>query len=102
MWPSGHRLWGAVRNRHRRRRGTEDVIAIGAARSSFSGMSGILSLWHVGYGTPTDFFSPVNIDCWEVARGLTENDMAVVAVRRSSSLVSRMLTRVTDEGPIRV
>jgi len=57
-----------------------------------------LGLRHVGYGIPTDLFGSFVTGCVEVVRGLTEDDEAVDAFRWSLSLVSRMLTRVINEG----
>ena len=57
-----------------------------------------LGLRHVGYGISTDLFGSFVTGCVEVVRTLTEGDMVVDAFRWSLSLVSRMLTRVINEG----
>merc|ERR1719203_1267321 len=57
-----------------------------------------LGLRHVGYGIPTDLFGSFVTGCVEVVRKLTDDDGAVDAFRWSLSLVSRMLTRVINEG----
>lgn len=63
---------------------TEDISALG--------------LRHVGYGIPTDQFGAFVSACVEVVRSLTTDDDAVDAFRWSLSLISRMLTRVINEG----
>merc|ERR1719401_2307780 len=57
-----------------------------------------LGLRHVGYGIPTDLFGPFVSGCVAVVRNLTEDDMAADAFRWSLSLISRILTRVINEG----
>jgi len=57
-----------------------------------------LGLRHVGYGIPTDLFGPFVTACVQVIRTLTEDDAAEEAFRWSLSLVSRILTRVINEG----
>ena len=53
---------------------------------------------HVGYGIPTDLFGPVVTTCVQVVRMLTDDDSAEDAFRWSLSLISRILTRVINEG----
>jgi len=57
-----------------------------------------LGLRHVGYGIPTDLFGPFVTGCVQVIRMLTDDDAAEEAFRWSLSLISRMLTRVINEG----
>uniref|UniRef100_A0A7S2QH85 Ion transport domain-containing protein n=1 Tax=Zooxanthella nutricula TaxID=1333877 RepID=A0A7S2QH85_9DINO len=57
-----------------------------------------LGLRHVGYGIPTDLFGPFVTACVQVIRSLTEDDKAEEAFRWSLSLISRILTRVINEG----
>merc|ERR1719436_643610 len=57
-----------------------------------------LGLRHVGYGIPTDLFGPFVTACVQVVRMLTEDDKAEEAFRWSLSLISRILTRVINEG----
>merc|ERR1719282_2151937 len=57
-----------------------------------------LGLRHVGYGIPTDLFGPFVTACVQVVRTLTDDDMAEEAFRWSLSLISRILTRVINEG----
>merc|ERR1719150_2612124 len=57
-----------------------------------------LGLRHVGYGIPTDLFGPFVTGCVQVVRMLTEDDIAEEAFRWSLSLISRILTRVINEG----
>merc|ERR1719464_692223 len=57
-----------------------------------------LGLRHVGYGIPTDLFGSFVTACVQVIRRLTEEDAPVDAFRWALSLVSRMLTRVINEG----
>merc|ERR1719436_543069 len=57
-----------------------------------------LGLRHVGYGIPTDLFGPFVTGCVQVVRMLTDNDAAEEAFRWSLNLISRMLTRVINEG----
>merc|ERR1711933_74178 len=57
-----------------------------------------LGLRHVGYGIPTDLFGPFVTGCVQVVRTLTDNDVAEEAFRWSLNLISRMLTRVINEG----
>merc|ERR1719413_841 len=57
-----------------------------------------LGLRHVGYGIPTDLFGSFVSGCVEVVRSLTDDDTAEEAFRWSLSLVSRILTRVINEG----
>merc|ERR1719229_2003731 len=57
-----------------------------------------LGLRHVGYGIPTDLFGPFVTACVQVIRTLTEDDKAEEAFRWSLSLISRILTRVINEG----
>jgi len=57
-----------------------------------------LGLRHVGYGIPTELFGPF-VTAWvQVIRMLTEDDGAEEAFRWSLSLISRILTRVINEG----
>jgi hypothetical protein len=57
-----------------------------------------LGLRHVGYGIPTELFGPFVTACVQVIRGLTDDDQAEEAFRWSLSLISRILTRVINEG----
>merc|ERR1719414_1268411 len=57
-----------------------------------------LGLRHVGYGIPTDLFGAFVSGCVAVVRTLTTDDMAQDAFRWSLSLISRILTRVINEG----
>merc|ERR1719343_1077549 len=57
-----------------------------------------LGLRHVGYGIPTDLFGPFVTACVQVIRMLTDDDAAEEAFRWSLNLISRMLTRVINEG----
>merc|ERR1719401_3229123 len=57
-----------------------------------------LGLRHVGYGIPTDLFGPFVTACVQVVRSLTNDDLAEEAFRWSLSLISRILTRVINEG----
>jgi len=57
-----------------------------------------LGLRHVGYGIPTELFSPFVTACCIVVRGLTDDDVAEEAFRWSLNLISRVLTRVITEG----
>lgn len=57
-----------------------------------------LGLRHVGYGIPTDLFGAFVTGCVQVVRSLTDDDMAEEAFRWSLSLISRILTRVINEG----
>merc|ERR1719188_866883 len=57
-----------------------------------------LGLRHVGYGIPTDLFGPFVTACVQVVRSLTDDDVAEEAFRWSLSLISRILTRVINEG----
>jgi len=57
-----------------------------------------LGLRHVGYGIPTDLFGPFVTACVQVVRMLTDDDAAEEAFRWSLSLISRILTRVINEG----
>merc|ERR1740138_1767218 len=57
-----------------------------------------LGLRHVGYGIPTELFGPFVTGCVQVVRSLTDDDMAEEAFRWSLSLISRILTRVINEG----
>jgi len=57
-----------------------------------------LGLRHVGYGIPTDLFGPFVTACVQVVRSLTDDDLAEEAFRWSLSLISRILTRVINEG----
>merc|ERR1719277_241566 len=57
-----------------------------------------LGLRHVGYGIPTDLFGPFVTACVQVIRTLTDDDKAEEAFRWSLSLISRILTRVINEG----
>merc|ERR1719436_19097 len=57
-----------------------------------------LGLRHVGYGIPTDLFGPFVSACVQVVRMLTNDDVAEEAFRWSLSLISRILTRVINEG----
>ena len=53
---------------------------------------------HIGYGIPTDLFGAFVTGCVEVILKLTKDDDAVDAFSWSLSLVSRLLTRVVNEG----
>ena len=53
---------------------------------------------HVGYSIPADLLGAFVTGCVEVVRKLTKDDDAVDAFRWSLSLVSRLLTRVVNEG----
>merc|ERR1711972_563444 len=57
-----------------------------------------LGLRHVGYGIPTELFGSFVTACVQVVRSLTNDDTAEEAFRWSLSLISRMLTRVINEG----
>jgi hypothetical protein len=57
-----------------------------------------LGLRHVGYGIPTELFGPFVTGCVQVVRGLTKDEVAEEAFRWSLSLISRILTRVINEG----
>merc|ERR1719436_2176358 len=57
-----------------------------------------LGLRHVGYGIPTDLFGAFVTGCVQVVRSLTDDDLAEEAFRWSLSLISRILTRVINEG----
>merc|ERR1719414_854343 len=57
-----------------------------------------LGLRHVGYGIPTDLFGAFVSGCVAVVRSLTNDDAAEDAFRWSLSLISRILTRVINEG----
>merc|ERR1719277_1042552 len=57
-----------------------------------------LGLRHVGYGIPTDLFGPFVTACVQVIRMLTDDDSAEDAFRWSLNLISRILTRVINEG----
>jgi len=57
-----------------------------------------LGLRHVGYGIPTDLFGPFVTACVQVVRQLSDDDLAEEAFRWSLSLISRILTRVINEG----
>jgi len=57
-----------------------------------------LGLRHVGYGIPTDLFGPFVTACVQVVRMLSDDDAAEEAFRWSLSLISRILTRVINEG----
>merc|ERR1719436_1315620 len=57
-----------------------------------------LGLRHVGYGIPTDLFGPFVTACVQVVRMLTDDDGAEDAFRWSLNLISRILTRVINEG----
>mmetsp|Transcript_93649 Transcript_93649/g.269625 ORF Transcript_93649/g.269625 Transcript_93649/m.269625 type:complete len:1122 (+) Transcript_93649:131-3496(+) len=57
-----------------------------------------LGLRHVGYGIPTDLFGPFVTACVQVLRLLTQDDKAEEAFRWSLGLISRILTRVINEG----
>merc|ERR1740116_199911 len=57
-----------------------------------------LGLRHVGYGIPTDLFGAFVTGCVQVVRSLTDDDTAEEAFRWSLSLISRILTRVINEG----
>merc|ERR1712151_1038767 len=61
-------------------------------------MGSALGLRHVGYGIPTDLFGSFVTACVQVVRGLTQDDVAEEAFRWSLSLISRILTRVINEG----
>merc|ERR1719414_1295585 len=57
-----------------------------------------LGLRHVGYGIPTDLFGPFVTACVQVVRTLSNDAAAEEAFRWSLSLISRILTRVINEG----
>merc|ERR1719310_1116651 len=57
-----------------------------------------LGLRHVGYGIPTELFGPFVTACVQVVRMLSDDDAAEEAFRWSLSLISRILTRVINEG----
>merc|ERR1719210_3006192 len=57
-----------------------------------------LGLRHVGYGIPTELFGSFVTACVQVIRSLTNDDQAEEAFRWSLSLISRILTRVINEG----
>merc|ERR1719236_426869 len=57
-----------------------------------------LGLRHVGYAIPTELFGPFVTACVQVVRSLTDDDGAEEAFRWSLSLISRILTRVINEG----
>merc|ERR1719230_2237895 len=57
-----------------------------------------LGLRHVGYGIPTELFGAFVTGCVQVVRGLTKDEVAEEAFRWSLSLISRILTRVINEG----
>jgi len=57
-----------------------------------------LGLRHVGYAIPTEMFGPFVTACVQVVRGLTNDDLAEESFRWSLSLISRILTRVINEG----
>merc|ERR1719414_1408730 len=57
-----------------------------------------LGLRHVGYGIPTDLFGSFVTACVEVVRSLTKDDVAEEAFRWSLNLISRITTRVINEG----
>ena len=57
-----------------------------------------LGLRHVGFGIPTGLFGPSVTAGVQAVRSLTDNDVAEDAFRWSLSLISRILTRVINEG----
>jgi len=57
-----------------------------------------IGLRHVTYDVPTDLFGPFVTACVGVVRTLTDDDLAVQAYTWSLSLISRILTRVINEG----
>ena len=57
-----------------------------------------LGLRHVGYGIPGDLFGAFVTGCVQVVRSLTDDDLAEEAFRWSLSLISRISTRVINEG----
>lgn len=57
-----------------------------------------LGLRHVGYGIPTEFFSPFVTGCIEVVRELTGDEKLADAFGWSLGLISRALTRTINEG----
>eukprot|EP00931_Biecheleriopsis_adriatica_P123584 TRINITY_DN9863_c1_g1_i1.p1 TRINITY_DN9863_c1_g1~~TRINITY_DN9863_c1_g1_i1.p1 ORF type:complete len:1235 (+),score=276.02 TRINITY_DN9863_c1_g1_i1:91-3705(+) len=57
-----------------------------------------LGLRHVGYGIPTEFFSPFVTGCIEVVRELTSDEKLCDAFGWSLGLVSRLLVRTITEG----
>eukprot|EP00930_Biecheleria_cincta_P078041 TRINITY_DN6540_c0_g1_i1.p1 TRINITY_DN6540_c0_g1~~TRINITY_DN6540_c0_g1_i1.p1 ORF type:complete len:1197 (-),score=226.04 TRINITY_DN6540_c0_g1_i1:101-3667(-) len=57
-----------------------------------------LGLRHVGYGIPTEFFSPFVTGCVEVVRELTGDETLADAFGWSLGLISRMLSRTINEG----
>mmetsp|Transcript_23567 Transcript_23567/g.42567 ORF Transcript_23567/g.42567 Transcript_23567/m.42567 type:complete len:1226 (-) Transcript_23567:316-3993(-) len=57
-----------------------------------------LGLRHVGYGIPTEFFSPFVTACVEVVRELMGDEKLVDAFGWSLGLISRVLVRTINEG----
>eukprot|EP00440_Ansanella_granifera_P053707 gb/GFBE01058222.1/.p1 GENE.gb/GFBE01058222.1/~~gb/GFBE01058222.1/.p1 ORF type:complete len:1285 (+),score=394.99 gb/GFBE01058222.1/:1-3855(+) len=57
-----------------------------------------LGLRHVGYGIPTEFFSPFVTGCIQVVKELTEDDKLTDAFGWSLGLISRVLVRTINEG----
>eukprot|EP00931_Biecheleriopsis_adriatica_P123585 TRINITY_DN9863_c1_g2_i1.p1 TRINITY_DN9863_c1_g2~~TRINITY_DN9863_c1_g2_i1.p1 ORF type:complete len:1199 (+),score=285.59 TRINITY_DN9863_c1_g2_i1:71-3667(+) len=57
-----------------------------------------LGLRHVGYGIPTEFFSPFVTGCIQVVRELTSDEKLCDAFGWSLGLVSRLLVRTITEG----
>ena len=57
-----------------------------------------LGLRHVGYGIPTDLLGPFVTACVQVVRMLSDDEAAEEAFRWSLCLLSRILTRVINEG----
>jgi len=57
-----------------------------------------LGLRHVGYGIPTELFSPFVTACVEVVVTVTKDETTVEAFRWSLGLISKMLTRTITEG----
>lgn len=55
-------------------------------------------LRHVGYGVPTDLFSPYVSACVMAVKQITHDETVIEAFRWSLSLISRILTRVITEG----
>uniref|UniRef100_A0A7S4RT41 Globin domain-containing protein n=1 Tax=Alexandrium monilatum TaxID=311494 RepID=A0A7S4RT41_9DINO len=57
-----------------------------------------MGLRHVGYGIPTELFGPFVTACVKVVRTVSEDETTNEAFRWSLGLVSRILTRVINEG----
>eukprot|EP00931_Biecheleriopsis_adriatica_P074845 TRINITY_DN4882_c0_g1_i2.p1 TRINITY_DN4882_c0_g1~~TRINITY_DN4882_c0_g1_i2.p1 ORF type:complete len:1278 (+),score=337.48 TRINITY_DN4882_c0_g1_i2:114-3947(+) len=57
-----------------------------------------LGLRHVGYGIPTEFFSPFVTGCIQVVKELMEDEILTDAFGWSLGLISRVLVRTINEG----